>query len=163
MPDAASDVDAVLAANAQVRSDLLAALARVLESRREELALGEWRLRDVVAHMAGAHDGYAEALEHIARGEPPLIADFGPPGPPHEWNGRVVARSSDWSWTQLVEALDAARVRHEAAVRGCRGLLAGDERARFFAENVARHEGQHLAAIRRWLEAPLREQVDAVL
>lgn len=163
MPDAGPDAEAILAANAQVRSDLLATLARVPESRREELALGEWRLRDVVAHLAGAQDGYAEALEHIARGEQPVIADYGPPGPPHEWNARVVAQASDRAWPQLLEALAAARSRHEVAVRACQGALADNERARFFAANVARHEGQHLDAIRQWLAAPLRAQVEAVI
>jgi hypothetical protein len=51
----------------------------------------------------------------------------------------------------LLGDLDAAQARHEAAVRACRAVLPGDERAQFFARNVAPHEGGHLAVITRWL------------
>jgi hypothetical protein len=145
------DIDDVLAANARVRAETLATLARVPAGRREAIVAGEWRLRDIVAHLAGAQAGYAEALERVARGEAPSIDDYGPPGPPHAWNGRIVDRSRGRSWDQLLADLDAARARHEAAVRACRAALPGDERAQFFARNVAPHEGGHLHAIARWL------------
>ena len=112
---------------------------------------GEWQLRDIVAHLAGAQAGYAEALEHVARGEAPRIGDYGPPGPPHAWNARVVDRSRGRSWDHLLGDLDAAQARHEAAVRACGAALPGNERAQFFARNVAPHEGGHLRAITQWL------------
>jgi hypothetical protein len=145
------DVDAVLAANARVRAETLATLAQIPGERREANAAGEWQLRDIVAHLAGAQAGYAEALEHMAQGRAPVISDYGPPGPPHTWNARVVERSHGRSWDQLIGDLDAAQARHEAAVRACRAVLPGNERALFFARNVAPHEGGHLDAIRRWL------------
>jgi hypothetical protein len=145
------DVEGALAANARVRAETLAALGRVPTERREAIVAGEWRLRDIVAHLAGAQAGYAEALEHLARGAAPFISDYGPPGPPHVWNSRVVERSRGRSWDELLADLDAAHARHEAAVRACRAALPGDERAQFFARNVAPHEGGHLDAITRWL------------
>ncbi|MQA01114.1 MAG: hypothetical protein GEU80_17660 [Dehalococcoidia bacterium] len=145
------DIERVNAENARVRADTRAMLERVRPERRDEVVDGEWRLRDIVAHLAGAQSGYAEALEHVAAGEPPSIAEYGPPGPPHEWNSRVVARSQGRSWDQLLEDLDAAQTRHEAAVRACGAALGGDERSRFYAQNVVRHESGHLAGIRRWL------------
>ena len=147
------DVDAVLAANARVRAETLATLARIPDERREATVAGEWQLRDIVAHLAGAQAGYAEALEHVAQGEAPVIHDYGAPGPPHAWNAGVVDRSRGRSWDLLLEDLDTAHARHEAAVRDCRAVLPGNERAQFFARNVAPHEGGHLEAIKRWLAA----------
>ncbi|MBM3138679.1 MAG: hypothetical protein FJZ92_00330 [Chloroflexi bacterium] len=158
------DLEPALAENARVRADLLAVLARVPEDRRASVAHGTWRAHDVVAHFAGAQGGYAEALEHIARGEPPAITDYGPPGPPHDWDARVVARSAGRGWRQLLTDLDAARVRHEAAARACGARLADDERACFFAVNLARHESGHTDALARWLaleEAPRAPSGDA--
>src|SRR5262249_61866924 len=87
------DVEGALAANARVRTETLATLERIPTERREAIVAGEWRLRDIVAPLAGAQAGYAEALEHVAQGGAPTISDYGPPGPPHAWNGRVVERS----------------------------------------------------------------------
>jgi hypothetical protein len=120
------DVDAVIAANARVRAETVATLAGVLAERREAIALGEWQLRDIIAHLAGAQAGYAEALEHIAQGEAPVISDYGPPGPPHVWNGRVVELSRGRLWGQLIADLEAAKTRHEAAVRVCWAVLPGE-------------------------------------
>ncbi len=145
------DIEVTLAANAGVRAETLAVLHRIPAGRRDAIAVGEWRLRDIVAHLAGAQAGYAEALERVAQGEAPAISDYGPPGPPHAWNGRIVDRSRGRSWDQLLADLDAAHTRHEAAVRACRSVLPQLERAQFFARNVAHHEGGHLDAIRRWL------------
>jgi hypothetical protein len=145
------DVEGALAANARIRVETLATLRQVPAERLEVIVTGQWRLRDIVAHLAGAQVGYAEALEHVAQGEAPSISDYGPPGPPHEWNGRVVERSRGRFWDKLLGDLDAAQARHEAAVRACRAALPGNERAQFFARNVAPHEGGHLAAITRWL------------
>jgi hypothetical protein len=77
----------------------------------------------------------------------------------------VVERSHGRTWAQLLADLDAARARHEAAVRACQAMLPDHERGRFFAENVARHEGQHLEAIQRWLagDDPIRPTVEAIL
>src|SRR5215207_2172640 len=149
------DIEGALAGNAQVRAETLATLERVPAERREAIVAGEWRLRDIVAHLAAAQAGYAEALEHVARGAVPVISDYGPPGPPHEWNARMVERSRGRSWDQLLADLDAAHERHEAAVRACRAALPENERAQFFARNVSPHEGVHLEAIERWLAGAL--------
>lgn len=162
MPDTPFDREAVIAENAAVRRELLQAVEGVDAGLLRVPAIAEWSVADVLAHLAGAQAGYAEALECIARGEPPRIADYGPPGPPHEWNGRVVAAARSRSEAELLAALAAAAQRHRAAVRAVaaesyaapqagfpNSFSAALNAAQHYAD-CARHERQHVAALNAW-------------
>lgn len=155
------DREAIIEANAQTRESLLAAIAGVPEPASDELWVDDWRLSDTIAHLAGAQAGYAEALEHIAKGEPPAIEGW-EPGPPHDWNATVVAARRDRTWGERLADLDTARERHEATVRAVPAATFDAPEAGFphqfstarnsaehYAANVTRHEGAHVRRDRR--------------
>jgi uncharacterized damage-inducible protein DinB len=157
-----TDAEAMVAGNADARAELMAAIASLPADVRDEPCSGDWSVGDILAHLAGAQDGYAEALEHIAAGEPPVIADYGEPGPPDDWNRRTIVARRDRDWTRLIADLDAARSRHEAAVRAVpsatysaaqEGFPGPFTQARNVAEHYAisaRHERGHISDIVAW-------------
>ncbi|MEE8337633.1 MAG: DinB family protein [Dehalococcoidia bacterium] len=110
------DVEATIRENANARAELMAAVEGLPASVRDEPCSGDWSVGDVVAHLAGAQEGYAEALEHVAVGEPPRIEGW-EPGPPDDWNRATVSARREREWQRLVADLDTARLRHAAAVR----------------------------------------------
>jgi hypothetical protein len=156
------DSEAMIAENADARAELMTAIDGLPPDVRHEPCSGDWSVCDVLAHLAGAQAGYAEALEHIAAGEPPVIADYGEPRPPDDWNRRTIAARRDRDWTRLLADLDAARSRHEAAVRAVpeatyaaaqEGFPGPYTRARNVAEHYAtsaRHERGYISDIVEW-------------
>ena len=110
------DLGAIIEVNAQARAELMAAIDGIPEDARESVWVGEWRLSDIVAHLAQAQAGYAEALEHMAKGDPPAIESW-EPGPPHDWNNATIAARYDRTWDVRLADLEEAQKRHEAAIR----------------------------------------------
>lgn len=162
MADALFDSDAVIAKNEAARQELSRALEDIPPDVLRTRAIGEWSVADVLAHLAGAQSGYAEALECIARGEPPRITDYGPAGPPDGWNHRVVAAARERTHEELLERLAAAAERHVRAIRTVPpDIYAAPEpgfpnqfsrapnHAQHYADS-ARHERQHVQAVAAW-------------
>ena len=90
------DVDATIEANARARAELIAAVDGLSVAQRDAVWFGEWSLCDIVAHLVGAQEGYAEWLEHVARGEPPKITGWEEPGPPDAFN-RITVEARSFS------------------------------------------------------------------
>ncbi len=159
----AVDLDAIIQENARARAELMDAVDGLAGEQLREVWHGEWSLLDVVAHIAGAQEGYAEWLEHVARSEEPRITGYGEPGPPHHWNRVTVEARRDRDWERRVADLDVARERHEAAVRAVplerydveedgypNDFTPWPNQLVHFAANVSRHERGHIAAILKW-------------
>jgi hypothetical protein len=161
MPAYGFDPDATLEADARVRAELLRAVDGLPEAAREDLWVGQWTLGDIIAHVAGAQAGYAEALEHIADGEPPTIEGW-EPGPPHDWNAATVAARRDHTWEQRLADLDAAQVRYAAAVRAIPAATYAAPEAGFPHQfSAARNSAEHFASnVSRHESARVREIVD---
>ena len=156
------DLEAVIAENKATRRQLLRAIDELAAHLLHERAIGDWSVADLLAHLAGAQAGYAEALECIARGEPPQIANYGPPGPPDGWNDRVVAAAQGSSDERLRINLSAAEERHVFAIRAVpsasydaseTGFPDQFSRALNHAQHYARsatHELQHVQSLVAW-------------
>ncbi len=160
---AAVDLAAIIDENAQARAEFIEAVDALSDEQHREVWHGEWALLDVVAHIAGAQEGYAEWLEHVARGEEPRIASYGEPGPPHHWNRVTVEARRGRDWERLIADLDVARERHEAAMCAVpieryeaeedgypNDFTPWPNQVTHFAANVARHERGHIGAILSW-------------
>lgn len=157
MPDAPTTrdvLDELLEDNAVARAALLQAVDAVPAARRLERALGEWSLKDLMAHLAAWQDGYAQALEGVARGERPVIPGY--EGSDDAFNAARVAAARELSWEQVLGQLRAARERHEAAVRGLRVLdpeRYAPGRTPHRLASSANHDREHTPEIEAWRQA----------
>ncbi|MBM4416016.1 MAG: ClbS/DfsB family four-helix bundle protein [Chloroflexi bacterium] len=151
MPDV---LDAVLEENAAACAELMHAIDAVPEAwRTERGVLGDWSLKDLVAHLAYWQDGWAHALELVASGERPQIPGY---DNDDDFNARNVAASQGESWEQVLARLRSTRERHEAAVRGLRALDAdryAEGRTPHRLASAGSHDREHLPAIEAWRRA----------
>ena len=146
----ADHLDTAIADNAAARSELLQAVDAIPGQRRLETAMGEWSVKDVVAHLIGWQDGYAAALEAAAGGERPSIPGY---EDDDSYNARSVDAARGDSWEQVMGQLRTSRERYEAAIRGLRALpedrwAAGRTLHRL--SQMSTHEREHIAEILQW-------------
>ena len=153
-------LDALIEANDGARAELLNAIDSLPRSLRDRGWFGPagWSVRDILAHMARWQDGWASALEAIARGERPSIPGYEPnandPGAADAaYNAESVAQASGLPWERVLSLLHEARARHTAAVRGLAALdpdrYAEGRAARRLADAAA-HDREHGALIVEW-------------
>jgi uncharacterized damage-inducible protein DinB len=152
----ATAIEEILRENQRARAELLDALDRLPAVHRDDRWFGDWSVRDILAHIYMWQDGYAHALERMARGERPEIPDFDPQAENGEdaFNAIAVEANHHLSWEELLAHLRAARERHEAAVRNLAGNISPDRfeegrTARRLA-NSATHDREHIPAILEW-------------
>ena len=114
----------------------------------------------MLAHLIAWQDGYAAALEGIARGERPVVPGFEPglddAAATDRFNVRAVEAAAGEPWATLLARLDAARERHQSAVRALAGRVEADRfvegrTARRLASSAA-HDDEHIPAILAWRE-----------
>jgi uncharacterized damage-inducible protein DinB len=147
-------IDQLLEANAQARAELMEAIDALSPERRREGWYGadQWSIQDIVAHLSGWQDGWAHALELIAKGERPAIPGY--EGNDDAYNARSVESRRDLSWEQLMADFRSTRERHEAAVRGLRGTVPPERlepgRTAHNLANAGAHDHEHLEPILEW-------------
>ncbi len=148
----------VIEDNHATRAELLEAIDALPPARRREIAFDAWNLEQVLAHLIAWQDGYAAALECIARGERPVVPGFESGIDDGEatdrFNERAVEAASGLSWETLLGRLRAARERHDAAVRALAGRIGTDRfvegRAAWRLASSAVHDREHIPAILAW-------------
>jgi hypothetical protein len=150
-------VERVLEENQQARAELIEAIDALSAERRQERWFGEWSLHEIIAHLYEWQNGFAHALERMARGERPEIPDYNPEESDDVYNALVTERNRGRSWEELMAALAGARQRHEGAVRNLVGRLPAErfeegKTARRLA-NTAEHDREHIPAILEWRRA----------
>jgi DinB family protein len=145
-------LDAVLEQNARARAELLDAIDALPAARRGEASLDGWSVQEIVAHIAAAQDGRAQALEMIARGEAPHVGAFAQ-GDPAAFLAALRADAVSERWEQVLGRLRFARERHEAAVRGL-GVLEPERyapgRIAHRVADVAPFDVERAERIRAW-------------
>lgn len=152
-------IDELLDRNAQARAELMEAVdALTAEQRRLEwYGDARWSVHDVVAHIVRWQDGFAHALEAMARGERPQIPEFEGGDDFDAFNAESARRGRDRSWEQLMADARAARERHEAAVGGLRGTVDLDRivpgRTAYNLADAAHHDREHVTEILEWRRA----------
>ncbi|MEX2374230.1 MAG: DinB family protein [Dehalococcoidia bacterium] len=142
--------------NEAARKELLQAIAGLDEASRTEgwYGDGEWSVKDILVHLFEWQNGYAHALERIARGERPEIPDYDPAAGDDTFNALVVERNRDMDWDAVLAHLEAARVRHEAAVKNLIGRIKAEQftegRTARRMSDAASHDREHMPAIAAW-------------
>ncbi len=155
MPDPVAEaVPRIIEANQAARAELMEAVDALSPERRQERWFGDWSIHDIIAHLYEWQNGYAHALERIARGERPGIPGYDPNDGDDEFNALASERNRHLSWEDLLAHLCAARERHEAAVKNLVGRVPADRfeegrTARRLAD-TASHDREHIAPILEW-------------
>jgi hypothetical protein len=146
--------DELLSQAAHEYNEFEQAIHGLNEDHLNEVWLGTWSIRDIVAHLSGWHREMGPALERIARGERPL-----PQGVSYDdvdaWNARFVADKKDWPVADVLLELDRS---HEYFMRAAASVpedrvVPGRTAHRIIDLNSAQHYREHGAQIRAWREA----------
>ncbi|GBD14185.1 hypothetical protein HRbin25_00054 [bacterium HR25] len=113
--------------------------------------LGEWSVKDVLAHIAGWHREMAGVLERMARGERPV-----PEGVDYNdtdgWNARFAQAHKGTPWPQMLAELRASKEAFLAAARQVPDDRFEEGRAahRIMQGTGTRHYREHLEQIAEW-------------
>lgn len=157
-PDPVAEaVPQIIEANQSARAELIEAVDALTSEHRQERWFGDWSIHEIVAHLYEWQNGYAHALERVARGDRPEIPDYDPAGGDDAFNAIVTERNHHLTWEDLLAHLRAARERHEAAVRNLVGRIEPERfedgrTARRLADSAS-HDREHTAPILEWRRA----------
>ena len=150
----AEAIPGIIEANQAARAELIEAVDALTPARRQERWFGDWSIHDIIAHLYEWQNGFAHALERMARGERPEIPDFDPTTGDDPYNALVVERNRHLTWEDLLAHLRAARERHEAAVKNLAGRLPAERfeegRTARNLSDTAGHDREHIPAILQW-------------
>lgn len=136
------------------RDKLLLAVAGLQPEDAQRRAIGDWSVKDIVAHIAAWEAEAANRLEMITSGRESEIA-YVEDDEVDEWNSRAVAERRTASWEEVLAELTEARERLLRAI-----LALSEER---FASPVGRvpvsvwlpnctseHDAEHSPDILKW-------------
>jgi hypothetical protein len=133
---------------------LRASIEDLDERRLTEVWLGDWSVKDIVAHISGWHRELAPALERLARGERP-----NPQGVSYDdvdaWNAKFAAARKATSAREVLNDLERSHadfMRAAAAVPTER-LQPGKTAWKIVDLNSAHHYKEHGDQIRAWRAA----------
>jgi hypothetical protein len=124
------------------------------EEQLTQVWLGDWSIRDIVAHMSGWHRELGPALERMARGEKPIATGVSYDDV-NAWNARFAAAQRQTPVTDVLLEFDRT---HEYFMR----VAAGVPEERYQPErtayrivdlNSAHHYKEHGEQIREWRDS----------
>lgn len=146
--------DELLARMLIERDRLLLAVAGLDQADAVRRAIGDWSIKDIVAHITAWEIEAARRLELIADGRDNEITDIAD-AEIDSWNARAVARSAEASWEEVLASLVESRDRllrafnsvTEAQLTAAEGRVPA---ATWLSRFTSEHEAEHSAAILKW-------------
>jgi uncharacterized protein (TIGR03083 family) len=136
------------------RDKLLLAVAGLAPTDAARTAIGEWSVKDIVAHIAAWEDEAANRLDLISGGRGDEVK-YIEENEADAWNAQAVADRKGQAWAETLEGLSAGRERLLEAV-----LRLSDEQyvtpigplsvSQWLPRWTAEHEAMHAPEILRW-------------
>jgi uncharacterized damage-inducible protein DinB len=155
--DRPADID-LSAALADARGRLTAALDALDEAAAQTLVQGDWRVRDVIAHVAAWDEQVAAFLSAVAEGQREFEQAVAPDNQWAEWNAEQVRAARTSSLEALMERLHSARDVLLSAAQALDDALLGERIAapwgvedtpRGYLLVQATHDAEHAREIAR--------------
>ncbi len=136
------------------RERLLAAIAELSEDERtSQPVLGDWSLRDILAHILAWEEEAVKRLKLIAKGEPERIK-WVPPRKVDEWNARARDKKRAMSLTEVLTALAKRRLEMSRLLKGLSEEAFGDGARTplsvWLPNCTYKHEQEHSQQIEDW-------------
>ena len=100
--------DALIQGLVDARRKILQAAQSLLPQQRDEVFLGVWSARDLLAHLAGWDDTNLQAVQEILAGKRPSFFQY----KDHDWqsyNARLVAQYRRDDWAELLAVLEESQ------------------------------------------------------
>lgn len=146
------------------RERLLAAAARVPEEKRDSgHVVGDWTLKDVLAHIARWEGELVTLMWQLAEGDTPTGVLVQRPMPVDEFNLRWHEQDRQRSWERVMEDLVSVRRQtlrrlealeyEELESTTVFGALGDVPLAAKIAANTFEHDEEHLPQIEAWMAA----------
>lgn len=156
-----SKKEEVIAGLVQARRDILARVKTLPGARHDEVFLGRWSVRDLLAHLVGWDVANCESVREIRAGKSPGVFKHWNPG----WaayNARLVKQYKNPNWAKL---LSDARRSHRELISSLGEIPSSDFEKDFGVRSprgrvitVAQHlqaeiddERVHLEQIEKWI------------
>lgn len=109
MTEAGLDSVDCFVALADGRQRLMAAISNIEDSDAERVVHGEWRVHDLLSHLAAWDEFVAQTLRAVQTGTRTFELVAAPDGEWADWNAQQVAEARDETLGQRLQRLHAAR------------------------------------------------------
>jgi hypothetical protein len=130
--------------------ELLAAVAGIPEEKVSVPMLGEWSVKDILAHISSWDELEVQDLRRLGRGHVPIQADFREEEG-DEWNDFLLKGRRPFSPEQVMAEFEANRQARREVLDGLPDpLFASGSLVRGFCEGTVKHDQEHAAQIRAW-------------
>ncbi len=146
-----SNKDEALQKLDQGYSEFKSSFAGLSDDEMSQVWLGQWCVKDIVAHVAGWHREMTGALERLGRGERPTPegVDYSDPDP---WNAGFASAQKGAPPSQVIGELDASfrGYRDAASALGEDRFEPGRTVDRILTTSGTHHYTEHGDQIRDW-------------
>ena len=129
---------------------LLGELRDLSDAQMNEVWLGSWSARDMLAHLAGWQEMMAVAYERMARGERPAPEGVNL-GDVEGMNAQYVAQAKDKSVAAVRKDFETTLAHFESAVKAMPAdRFVEGKTAMNILNTIAGHPTEHLDEVRAW-------------
>jgi len=144
------DRDELLAKAEASRRGLLAAIEGLTDEQMMTPVVGDWSVKDLLAHVASYEELALPDIERVGRGDAPALAAFDLKRV-DEYNGMIMSLRRHFSLEQARRELDTTRLSLlEAIGRLPDSALAEGQFARGMLQICAYHDLEHTEDIQAW-------------
>ncbi len=150
MTTASSDREKILADMTKARENLLAALEGLSNDQMTRPAVGDWSVKDLLAHLACWDEFSLPDVRRLARGAAPALAAFDIKKV-DEWNAMLMSLRRHFSLGQARNELEICRqMLLDAVAELPDSALAEGQFGRNLLSISAFHDKEHEEDIRNW-------------
>ncbi len=129
---------------------LVAAIRGIPESKMTEPMLGEWSVKDILAHISSWDELEVQDLRRLGRGHVPMQTAFREEEGDN-WNAFLLKGLRLFPMSQVMAELEANRQASREVMDGLPdAFFAPGSLLRTFCEGTVKHYREHAAQVRAW-------------
>jgi len=145
-----SDKAEAIAALEDAHKQLLTALNGIPVNKMTEPMLGDWSVKDVLAHVSSWDELEVQDLRRLGRGHVPIQAAFRE-DEGDDWNAFLLKGRRLFSLAQVMAEFEANRQARREVLDGLPdAFFAPGSLVRSFCEGTVKHDQEHAAQVSAW-------------